>query len=53
MYGQLGLGKSKATNPGLFVTQSHPQQVHGYDGSQITNIVCGLDNTVFTTGNNK
>ncbi|CAO3616745.1 unnamed protein product [Cunninghamella blakesleeana] len=53
MYGQLGLGKSKVTNPGLFVTQNHPKQVHGYDGSQITDIVCGLDNTVFSTDENK
>ncbi|CAO3619255.1 unnamed protein product [Cunninghamella echinulata] len=53
MYGQLGLGKSKLTHPGFFVTQSQPQQLHGYQGSRITNIVCGLDNTVFTTDDDK
>ncbi|ORX62473.1 RCC1/BLIP-II protein [Hesseltinella vesiculosa] len=48
MYGQLGLSESKASRPGTFVTQSKPTQVTIQESS-ITNLVCGLDNTIFST----
>jgi hypothetical protein len=50
MYGQLGIGKSKHDSPNAEqVLELSPVQVSGIDGN-ITNISCGLDNTVFTTG---
>ncbi|KAG0175072.1 hypothetical protein DFQ29_007261 [Apophysomyces sp. BC1021] len=48
MYGQLGLGKNKATHPGNLVKQDRPQKVTGYEGS-VRHIACGLDHTVFVT----
>ncbi|KAF7723284.1 hypothetical protein EC973_002130 [Apophysomyces ossiformis] len=48
MYGQLGLGKCKATSPGKLVKEDRPRKVSGYEGS-VRHIVCGLDHTVFAT----
>ncbi|KAI8147966.1 regulator of chromosome condensation 1/beta-lactamase-inhibitor protein II [Fennellomyces sp. T-0311] len=48
MYGQLGLGKSKATDPGTLVMQTQPQAVETC--MNITDIACGLDHTVFVAG---
>lgn len=51
MYGQLGVGKSKATHPGTFVVENKPCQV--VTRGTVTDIACGLDHTVFATGNNE
>lgn len=51
MYGQLGIGKSKHDSSfAEQVLEVTPAPVEGIDGN-ITHIACGLDNTVFTTGN--
>lgn len=47
MYGQLGLGKSKRSNPGSLVCEKKPQYVDFKH--RIKDIVCGLDNTVIAT----
>ncbi|KAI8082752.1 regulator of chromosome condensation 1/beta-lactamase-inhibitor protein II [Halteromyces radiatus] len=54
MYGQLGIGQSKSTQPGHFVMCKQPTVIptNSYDG-RITDIVCGLDNTIFATDANK
>jgi hypothetical protein len=50
MYGQLGVGKSKHDSPSAEqVLETTPNLVDGIDGN-ITHIACGLDNTVFSTG---
>ncbi|CAO3587573.1 unnamed protein product [Absidia cylindrospora] len=54
MYGQLGVGECKSTRPGQLVMESQPTPItHEYDGRHITDIVCGMDNTVFATDMNK
>ncbi|KAG2206850.1 hypothetical protein INT47_007607 [Mucor saturninus] len=47
MYGQLGVGKSKRSDPGTLVCERTPQPVHF--NHHITDIVCGLDHTVIAT----
>lgn len=49
MYGQLGNGKSKMTDPGTLVYAHEPTKIEGYQGN-ITHIASGLDHTVFATG---
>ncbi|KAI8340746.1 regulator of chromosome condensation 1/beta-lactamase-inhibitor protein II [Chlamydoabsidia padenii] len=53
MYGQLGTDENKSTRPGDLMTQQQPKAIQGYEGDRIVDIVCGMDNTVFTTDNNK
>lgn len=53
MYGQLGLGQCKTTDPGHMVCQETPQQVSGIDDGNIIALACGLDNTVVATGMEK
>ncbi|KAL1932521.1 hypothetical protein VTP01DRAFT_8199 [Rhizomucor pusillus] len=48
MYGQLGNGKSKMTDPGTLVYAHEPTKIEGYQGN-ITHIASGLDHTVFAT----
>ncbi|CAO3610820.1 unnamed protein product [Mucor hiemalis] len=47
MYGQLGLGKNKNTNPGQLVAENSPSLVIG--DLHIQHLVCGLDNTILGT----
>lgn len=47
MYGQLGLGKNKNTNPGQLVAEKSPRLVTG--DLRINHLVCGLDNTILGT----
>lgn len=50
MYGQLGTGKSKHdSQTAEQVYESKPVRVDQFEGN-ITQISCGLDNTVFATG---
>lgn len=51
MYGQLGLGKNKSSNPGTLVCETKPTRVD-FD-HPIQSIVCGLDHTVIATKNNE
>lgn len=47
MYGQLGLGKNKNSNPGSLVAENEPKLIDFKE--KIEGIVCGLDNTIFAT----
>ncbi|KAI8992662.1 regulator of chromosome condensation 1/beta-lactamase-inhibitor protein II [Pilobolus umbonatus] len=47
MYGQLGLGQHKNTNPGQLLMQDTPRLVDF--SPKIEHLACGLDNTVLST----
>jgi hypothetical protein len=47
MYGQLGIGKDKYSDPGKLVSSHSPVKC---TTDNINSVVCGLDNSVFATG---
>ncbi|KAI7904447.1 regulator of chromosome condensation 1/beta-lactamase-inhibitor protein II [Cokeromyces recurvatus] len=50
MYGQLGLGQNKNTNPGKMMLEREPKVVQQQiSGMNIKHIVCGLDHTILAT----
>ncbi|KAI8350155.1 regulator of chromosome condensation 1/beta-lactamase-inhibitor protein II [Blakeslea trispora] len=49
MYGQLGLGRNKSTQPGQLVAEQIPRLVSFDKQEVIQQIQCGLDSSIFST----